>query len=485
MEEQHKAAAAAGPSLGSSSTRKKQEDKYRKKDPKSWENIIKFIASMEDSAKFLYIETKYKELYNEDRQLNVVYQQLVRQNAALQKEMDHNQTELAKSIVARARLENLCRELQKQNKQIKEENMAKIKEEEERRKEVSLKFADKLNDINSMMEDNKEKSDKLREENLKMTAKLADLYAQFQKREEDISKMSQQLELERQFSQATLTKMELEIKAEKELHLQEQTLMKGNLEKSEANCAVLLSTVKGLQDHIDVYKHQYEDFESTMSKSTKVFDNFKFEIANMTKQVNHLEEECLSWKQKFQQSMKALVEMSEQKKGQDAHLRSVDKKIEQLNKLCRQLQSDRSSYLKLLKTHGIEPPPSAIPKGKPADNVVPKTSTADMTEKEKELEALKENLKAVQDELTRLNVDEIEKSEPTKTDSSSQDMEDETLTTNVQFEEEKISNEKSVSPVSSQKVVVFIDSDKGVIEEVNLIDSQPIEKNTASTSAKH
>jgi predicted RNase H-like nuclease (RuvC/YqgF family) len=100
-------------------SKKKHEEKYRKKDPKSWENISKAIATMEDMNKLSYIEQKYQQLYNDVRRLTLTNQQLTRQNTAVQKERDHNQAELTKSIVARARLENLCRELQKQNKQIK------------------------------------------------------------------------------------------------------------------------------------------------------------------------------------------------------------------------------------------------------------------------------------------------------------------------------------------------------------------------------
>lgn len=290
---------------------------------------------------------------------------------------------------------------------MQEENIAKIKEEEERRKEVSVKFADKLADINNMMDENKEQSDKLRDENLKMTAKLADLYGQFQKREEDVAKMSHQIELERQFSQATLAKMELEIMAEKEMHAKEQALMKSNLEKSEANCRVLLDTVKNLQEHIDIYKTQYEDFETTMSKSNKVFDNFKSEMSLMTKQATSLEKESQSWRAKWQDSMKAVLELTEMKRNQDILIQSSDKKIEQLQKLCRQLQVDRASFLKLLKAHGIEPSAQGIKESSP-EETGKREAAPKMTSKEKELVLLKDNLKAVQEALTKLSVDEAE-----------------------------------------------------------------------------
>ena len=71
----------------------------------------------------------------------------------------------------RSKLESLCRELQRQNKSIKEESLSKIREEEEKRKETQSKFQKALNEISSMMHENNEKNQILREDNLEMTKK--------------------------------------------------------------------------------------------------------------------------------------------------------------------------------------------------------------------------------------------------------------------------------------------------------------------------
>ena len=56
------------------------------------------------------------------------------------KQRDLMQTESNKSLLAKNKLESLCRELQKHNKLIKEENLMRITKEEEKRKEITLKF---------------------------------------------------------------------------------------------------------------------------------------------------------------------------------------------------------------------------------------------------------------------------------------------------------------------------------------------------------
>lgn len=287
---------------------------------------------------------------------------------------------------------------------MQEENMAKLKEEEERRKAVALKFTGKLTDINNMMEETKEKSSKLREENLKMTSKLTELYNEFQQREQDSTKMAHQMDIEKQYNEARLKKMELEMRAEKEIMGRERALIQGNLEKSEANCRILQNTIKGLQEQIDVYKNQYSDFESTMTKSNKVFDTFKYEITTMTKRVASLETETQVWRTKYQNSAKQIIDLSKLKQNHEKAIVTSEKKIEQLQKLCRQLQVDRAAFLRLLKNHNITPTSQICmdERDKPSCNGAGKKVVAPKkpaTDKEKELERLKTQMKAFQDEL--------------------------------------------------------------------------------------
>ena len=60
------------------------------------------------------------------------------------REKDQLQTEHSKAILAKSKLESLCRELQRHNKLVKDESLARAKEEEEKRKEVTNKFQVRL-----------------------------------------------------------------------------------------------------------------------------------------------------------------------------------------------------------------------------------------------------------------------------------------------------------------------------------------------------
>ena len=98
------------------------------------------------------------------------------------------QNEYARANLARSKLENLCRELQKHSKQVavsyycppgglisgppaevpslQEESRQRAREEEERRKEVSGKFQTTINEITMKMQEHHQRNQSLQQENM-------------------------------------------------------------------------------------------------------------------------------------------------------------------------------------------------------------------------------------------------------------------------------------------------------------------------------
>lgn len=96
------------------------------------------------------------------------------------------QNEYARANLAKSKLENLCRELQKHSKQVavsslwggvllilnfspprhQEESRQRAREEEERRKEVSGKFQSTINDITLKMQEHHQRNQALQQENI-------------------------------------------------------------------------------------------------------------------------------------------------------------------------------------------------------------------------------------------------------------------------------------------------------------------------------
>jgi len=102
-----------------SNINKKKEEKHKRRDPRSWENIKKATSGMTEEERIQYFAKMYLEMYNENRSLFHNLQAREKQLQSLQKDKDREHAELTKSILARGQLESLCRELQKQNKLIK------------------------------------------------------------------------------------------------------------------------------------------------------------------------------------------------------------------------------------------------------------------------------------------------------------------------------------------------------------------------------
>lgn len=158
------------------------------------------FASPEDKIQFLVRRCIENEKTN--KKLQQTQKQCTNLADLAKKERDVLQQEYNKTILTKAKLESLCRELQKQNKSIKDESMSKIREEEERRKETQAKFQKSLNEIQSLMNDNNEKNMKLKQDNQEMTDKFKYILEQYELREQQMEKINKQLELVQQLSDA-------------------------------------------------------------------------------------------------------------------------------------------------------------------------------------------------------------------------------------------------------------------------------------------
>lgn len=165
---------------------------------------------------------KYSELFDENRRNQIAIKQAEKKIAVFQREKDQYQSERSKAILTRKRLENLCRELQKQNKAVKEESLLKIREEEEKRKEVSAKFQNTLAEITALMNQNVEKNTKMQEDNLEMNKRFKSVYEQVELKEQQLRTVHQQMRLDVQLAHTKLAKVKMEATAEKETLLKDK-----------------------------------------------------------------------------------------------------------------------------------------------------------------------------------------------------------------------------------------------------------------------
>jgi len=330
-------AVAATPATNSNSTkvRKRKEDK-------SYDFILRALSSLNSpEEKLAALCQKYADLSEEHRQVKDKVKTTTKFSLQLQRERDHLQSEHSKVVLAKSKLENVCRELQRHNKVIKEDSLTRAKEEEEKRKEVSQKFQTTIVEVQNQMVDCHQRNSKLQEENKELAVKLKGLIDQYEKREEHLDKVYKHKELESQLCEARLAQSSCALQEEQARHgaeterlAQENTLLRKKVE--------LLETQEStLREQIQFYTNKYEEFQDTVSRSNEIFGSVKTEMDKMTKKVKKADKDAFAWKRKFENGQHALLQLAQEKADHEGQMLAQRAKTSKLENLCRALQAER------------------------------------------------------------------------------------------------------------------------------------------------
>ncbi|XP_029427733.1 alpha-taxilin [Rhinatrema bivittatum] len=289
---------------------------------------------------------KYAELHEEHRASQKQMQILQKKQSQLIVEKDQLRSEHSKAILARSKLESLCRELQRHNRTLKEEGVQRAREEEEKRKEVTSHFQVTLNDIQVQMEQHNERNAKLRQENLELAERLKKLIEQYELREEHIDKVFKHKDLQQQLVDAKLQQAQEMLKESEERHQREKDFLLKEAVESQRMCELMKQRETHLKQQLALYTEKFEEFQNTLSKSNEVFTTFKQEMEKMTKKIKKLEKESSMYRSRWESSNKALLEMAEEKTFRDKEQEGLQVKIQRLEKLCRALQTERNDLTK-------------------------------------------------------------------------------------------------------------------------------------------
>lgn len=297
---------------------------------------LKMLLNANDSSesKLDALCKKYTEFAEEHKQLKNKYKLLEKQLTLTVREKEQLQTEHSKAVLAKSKLESLCRELHRHNEQIKQESLTRAKEEEEKRKEVTARFQTTITEIQQQMTEHYTKNSLLREENNDLGNKLKNLIEQYELREQQIEKLFKHKELEQQLSDAKLAQANLLFAEEKERNLTEKQKMLEDTAATQRKIVMQEAEEKQLRAQVALYTEKYEEFQGTLQKSNDVFQSFKVEMDKMTKKIKNLEKETSLWKAKCDTSTKEKVQKEQE-------VVTLQKKLQKLESLCRALQEER------------------------------------------------------------------------------------------------------------------------------------------------
>lgn len=339
----------------STTYRRKRDARAKNRDVKNIEDLIKTLPDGSDRKNLESFLNKFNNLFTDNKALEGKVMVLEKNCSDLAKERDQLQAVQARLLLGKTRLESLCRELQRQNKKNKEDNLAKLREEEEKRKEITAKFQATLNDVSAMMQDNNEKNLKLREDNAELANRISQLYAHFDQRDEQVARLNKQMEIEKKLADSQLLKAHYEFAAAEQIWAKEKKNYEDSLRTCEETIQNLKMNNEVLQANLHVYTEKYKEFENTIEKSNNVFKTCKKEMVRMNKNVFDMENELTMWKHKWQQGAYTILDLTKQGKQLEEDLAAQKRVSDQLEKLCRPLNAERSAYMKQLKYHGIQP----------------------------------------------------------------------------------------------------------------------------------
>ncbi|NXT01984.1 TXLNB protein, partial [Jacana jacana] len=318
-----------------------------------WKEATLLIQSLskldtpEEKMELLF--KKYAELHEEHRAEQKKLKYLQKRQAQITKEKDQLQSEHSRAILARSKLESLCRELQRHNKNLKEETIQRAREEEEKRKEIANHFQGTLSEIQAQIEQQGERNMKLCKENTELAEKLKSIIDQYELREEHLDKIFKHRELQQKLVDAKLEQSQEMMKEAEERHQKEKEYLLNQAAEWKLQAKILKEQETVLQAQITLYSERFEEFQKTLTKSNEVFATFKEEMEKMTKKMKKLEKDTATWKSRFENCNRTLLDMIEEKALRSKEYECFALKIQRLENLCRALQEERNELYKKIK----------------------------------------------------------------------------------------------------------------------------------------
>ncbi|XP_029452319.1 beta-taxilin isoform X2 [Rhinatrema bivittatum] len=375
--EQAAAAAASAVKESGPSREQKLEKKIMKGLGKEatllMQNLSK-LSTPEEKLEVLF--KKYAEMIEEHRTEQKQLRQVQKRQVQIIKEKDQLQNEHSRAILSRSKLESLCRELQRHNKTLKEETLQRAREDEEKRKEITNHFQSTLTDIQAQIQQQSERNLKLCQDNAELADKLKSISEQYDIREEHLDKIFKHRDLQQKLVDARLEQAQELMKEAEERHQREKDYLLNQAAEWKLQANMMKEQETVLKAQITLYSERFDEFQSSLKKSNEVFASFKQEMEKMTKKMRKLEKETTTWKSRFENCNKTLLDMIEEKAMRTKEYECFVVKIQRLEKLCRALQEERIELYKKIKDAKFS---DAMGEEEEEEELFEKTSTSTTT----------------------------------------------------------------------------------------------------------
>ncbi|XP_073683525.1 beta-taxilin-like [Garra rufa] len=252
---------------------------------------------------------KHAELLEEHRSDQKQLKVLQKKFLQVLKEKDQLQSEHSRAVLARSKLEGLCRELQRHNKTLKEETLQRCREDDLKRKEITTHFQSTLTDIQAQIEEHSSRNNKLCQENSDLAEKLKDLISKYDQREANLEKVFKHRDLQQKLLETKLSQANMILKEAEQKHKLEKELLLKQTAEAKIQVKLLKEQEVDMKAQLVVYSEKFDEFQGTVSKSHNVYASFKQDMDKMAKKMKKLEKEATSWKSRFDGCNRSLIDM--------------------------------------------------------------------------------------------------------------------------------------------------------------------------------
>ncbi|KAG8669473.1 hypothetical protein FPOAC1_008868 [Fusarium poae] len=276
-----------------------------------------------------HLTKRCSELLADMRRLERENQKNKRRGDNLQKERDASRTELSKTVGLKEKLEKLCRELQRDNNKMKNEN----KELQTTQKRNNTHWDEKYATLLSKLEGYQEEKDTPKKQVVDMEVdelfrvRFKSFIEQYELRELHFHSLMRTKELEVQYHMARYEREKKNAEAEstKARHLQGQV-------------QAFTKTETELRNQLNVYVDKFKQVEDTLNNSNDLFLSFRKEMEDMSKKGKRLEKENEALKRQKEATAANILRMAEERQGWRKKTETAEKKTEKLRSIIQQMQ---------------------------------------------------------------------------------------------------------------------------------------------------
>ncbi|KAI8052931.1 myosin-like coiled-coil protein-domain-containing protein [Syncephalis plumigaleata] len=229
-------------------------------------------AQGDQSEKLGILHRKYMELFQDMKRLEKEHTKLKKREDIIIREKDAARNDMTRAISVKSKLENLCRELQRENRRIKEESNLLVLKEQQEREELNLKFHSALWDIKTkpdeeLYHDHQGQSDEAK----KLREKLRNFMRQYDLREIHFERVMRSKDIELQLYEAKIAQQR---------QVAEQESVRASSLRNQVETFVKTETE--LRKQLGVYVEKFRQVEETLNKSNELFSTFRREMEQVS-----------------------------------------------------------------------------------------------------------------------------------------------------------------------------------------------------------